>query len=862
MKSRHGPVRAARPSSSRQTTRPAPDSRRTQRTKPTVLSNQQTLGVRHEGPRISRRSDPDEQRASRAAESFVSSTDAAPRPHQSRLQVASGSPLPPEAREPYERFFGADLSNVPVHDDSRSHRAASALRARAFVHAGQVYLGANVPDLSSAPGQRLLAHELSHVVDRTGSGGSGAFMRQEVEGDTEAGGMCVATPPAPALTLGPPQPEPLMCEIPRPAALGSGGTLQERIEQFKQRVRMVAVQRLRGNIASLDLWADLIEKTIPDELLGATALTQSGGLRAYLDLQDVSNPATRQVLASQAAGRYRACTGCHLLTQAHAFGASSPHIGPEWLSPNQRRAGATEPGFPLLNELAPGQPSPFRSAPGPSTGYVPPPASTAEGALMTALPDPSRIFQLIEAARPIFETLGPDGYQVLPARILEELTTRSMADVRREVIKLIRQRQWDYGRLAEQIRTGELSWDTFSPVIHDLLSLADPDVAAAIRAELESKRRWEIAKAIFIGIVSIATLLVPVLAPGSAALMATVGAADIGLAVYGAMMAPGLIRKGQLLSLATGANNVIDPATQQSAGLSILSGFLGIVLAPLGVLSGTSRLASSMGRWGAVAGESTALVRAGQSIQRGDFIIEMAEDGAIIATSTNRPDLLIIVRGDTATLYQSMGPGGMRVVSSVKVSEVVPATEAAASTAASGGRALPGTSGTQRLLTSGARTGDQESREFMEWVAAEGGTGPIRSSDPFTMIPHAGAAEARGMLGLSGSQYQSAHELPQAVGASWGAYNPRAALTTLQERSVHTAMDAFWKSAFQQLRRQGRTTTTAQEVFDIVAESIRRAPFEAGYAESMVFRLHDEMFVEFGLSPTTQLTLPYPNIRP
>ena len=66
------------------------------------------------------------------------------------------------------------------------------------------------------------------------------------------------------------------------------------------------------------------------------------------------------------------------------------------------------------------------------------------------------------------------------------------------------------------------------------------------------------------------------------------------------------------------------------------------------------------------------------------------------------------------------------------------------------------------------------------------------------------------------------------------------------------------------MRSSGRTTATAWEVYDIVAESIRRAPgLQIGEKNSLIARLTDEMFVSsFRLKPDELLDLPYPNISP
>jgi hypothetical protein len=822
-------------------------------------SNQHALDV-EAGVPVSRRSDPEEREADRVADVFVGS-------HRSTPLVTAGSRgLPASSRSSYEQFFGADLSKVRVHDHAEAHRAASALSARAFAYGGDVYLGAGAPDLSTSAGQRLIAHELSHVVQQRRNASRAGIMRQPIEGGGEVGAMCRAPQPQSApLLFTPAQPERLMCELQRPAALMAPGSLEQRIAQFKEHVKTVAVQRMLGNIQTLDLWAPVIEKTLPDEVFAATGLAQSGGYGELIALQDIHNPATRQITASQIQGRNRACTGCHLLTQASVWGASQPHVGTEWMSPNERRAGARIPGF-YFESMDPASTGP-ESAPR-ATGYTPP-AGTPEGALMSAFPDMSRIDQLMSQARTIFSILGPDGYQVLPRHILDELNTRSMTDIRRDAVEMIRSRQSDYREVISRIRDGEMSWDLFSPIIQDLLTLADADVATAIRDELEANRRWEIAKAILIGLATLAAILIPIAAPAIAASMPALaagltvagGVAELGLAAYGMYTGPEMMRTGESLSMTTGAHNVIDPAMQQSGGTMQLFGFLGIVLGPLGIYSGMSRVATGVAGLSSVGAEGAALTRAGQSIQRGEYILEMSQDGAIIATSTRDPSIMIIVRGDTATLYQSMGPGGMRVVSSVKLSEAAGAVGDVAG-APTGGTTLGGSPFSRRLLPSGVRTPDQEYAEFLQMLQGEGAAGPVQSGGPVTMQPHSAAREARDLLGVSGADVHSAHGFPQSTGAGLPGYNPRTALTTLQERAVHTAMDAFWKDAFQNLRRQGRTTASAQEIFDAVADSIGRAPFDAEYAGSLIQRLSDEMFVELGLQSNTQLPLPYPNIGP
>ena len=135
--------------------------------------------------------------------------------------------------------------------------------------------------------------------------------------------------------------------------------------------------------------------------------------------------------------------------------------------------------------------------------------------------------------------------------------------------------------------------------------------------------------------------------------------------------------------------------------------------------------------------------------------------------------------------------------------------------------------------------------------------------EPVQLQPHEAATQNRQALGQSGSEVQSAHGAPQSVMKRVPGYNPRQALTTLMDRTAHTGMDRFWKQTFQAMQKAGRSTATAREVEQIVAESIRRAPaLSAGQKSSLIARLSDEMFVEFGLRPDDVLDLPYAHLAP
>jgi hypothetical protein len=102
---------------------------------------------------------------------------------------SQGQPLDPETKAGMERSFGADLSDVRLHDDEAAHAASQALDADAFTHGNDVYLGSEKPPSVSGAGRALLAHELAHVVQQRRAGGRTAGVSDSRTGtfEVEAG---------------------------------------------------------------------------------------------------------------------------------------------------------------------------------------------------------------------------------------------------------------------------------------------------------------------------------------------------------------------------------------------------------------------------------------------------------------------------------------------------------------------------------------------------------------------------------------------------------------------------------------------------------------------------------------------------
>jgi len=88
-------------------------------------------------------------------------------------QKGSGSPLPDETRSFMENRFGADFSGVRVHTGGEAVQLNRDLSAQAFTHGQDIYMGGGKFSPDTEAGKRLLAHELTHVVQQGGAQAQG-----------------------------------------------------------------------------------------------------------------------------------------------------------------------------------------------------------------------------------------------------------------------------------------------------------------------------------------------------------------------------------------------------------------------------------------------------------------------------------------------------------------------------------------------------------------------------------------------------------------------------------------------------------------------------------------------------------------
>jgi uncharacterized protein DUF4157 len=108
---------------------------------------------------------------------------------------ANGAPLPPTLRRDMEQRFGCDFSAVRIHQGSRAEDATRKLSAKAVTIGQHIAFdtGRFAPDTSD--GKRLIAHELTHVVQQSRGGsarpsldGTGPLESEAARSGQAAGG--------------------------------------------------------------------------------------------------------------------------------------------------------------------------------------------------------------------------------------------------------------------------------------------------------------------------------------------------------------------------------------------------------------------------------------------------------------------------------------------------------------------------------------------------------------------------------------------------------------------------------------------------------------------------------------------------
>lgn len=90
-------------------------------------------------------------------------------PSVERVLASPGRPLDPALRQNMEQRFGHDFSRVRVHTGGAAQQSARDLNANAYTLGHNIVFGAGRFAPGMHHGRQLIAHELAHVVQRSGS---------------------------------------------------------------------------------------------------------------------------------------------------------------------------------------------------------------------------------------------------------------------------------------------------------------------------------------------------------------------------------------------------------------------------------------------------------------------------------------------------------------------------------------------------------------------------------------------------------------------------------------------------------------------------------------------------------------------
>jgi hypothetical protein len=80
---------------------------------------------------------------------------------------SNGGPLAGPTLQAMEARFGHDFSQVRVHSDAQADESARAVQARAYTVGNDIAFRSGEYEPATETGQKLLAHELTHVVQQS-----------------------------------------------------------------------------------------------------------------------------------------------------------------------------------------------------------------------------------------------------------------------------------------------------------------------------------------------------------------------------------------------------------------------------------------------------------------------------------------------------------------------------------------------------------------------------------------------------------------------------------------------------------------------------------------------------------------------
>lgn len=125
-------------------------------------------------------------RIQRLSGQSIGQTEAAPASVDQAL-ASPGRPLEPALRQDMEQRFGHDFSRVRVHTGTAAEQSAQDVNAHAYTVGRNMVFGEGRFTPGTQEGRRLIAHELTHVVQQAGSDGIRVDPSHEIRGLSSLG---------------------------------------------------------------------------------------------------------------------------------------------------------------------------------------------------------------------------------------------------------------------------------------------------------------------------------------------------------------------------------------------------------------------------------------------------------------------------------------------------------------------------------------------------------------------------------------------------------------------------------------------------------------------------------------------------
>jgi|GEM_PF-6158924 len=175
-----------------------------------------------------------------------------------------GEALDANSRAFMEARFGRDFSHVRIHTDARATQSAQMIRARAYTSGSDIVFAPGQFDQGKSESQRLLAHELTHVIQQ--QNGRGGNPR---DAEAEARGAAALVPNGAAVHV----------------RAGAGHGLQRDAEVDAERDKIVGVTKRTGNVkfrAFEFVWR-MLTRYFPEyspNVAGVTYEEKTPGIRA------------------------------------------------------------------------------------------------------------------------------------------------------------------------------------------------------------------------------------------------------------------------------------------------------------------------------------------------------------------------------------------------------------------------------------------------------------------------------------------------------------------------------------------------------------------------------------------------------